>query len=114
MAMTGLSMTDYVNYVKLQLGSPIVIVEVEEMIPEIIRMSFNELRNYITDVETMTIPYQNKISLEGKGISNIIYVMRGKNTAGPAGFQDIMYIYSRQSALNTYTLTDYARYGTTK
>lgn len=58
----------------------------------------------------MTVPYSTVIDLTDKKVANVIYIMRGHNTSGPGGFQDIMYIYSRQSALNTYTLTDYARY----
>lgn len=106
---SGLPLTDYVNNIKLQLGAGIVNVEVEELIPDIVKMSFNELKHYITDVDTMTLPFSNVIDLTGKKVANIVYVMRGKNTNGPGGFQDIMYIYSRQSALNTYSLTDYSR-----
>ena len=109
MAHLGLSLEDYSQYVKLQLGAPIVAVEVEEHIPDIVLMCFNELKHYITDVEFMTIPYSNCIDLSGKKVHNIVYVMRARNSTGPGGFQDVMYIYSRQSALNTYTLTDYAR-----
>jgi len=105
----GLSLKDYVDDVLLQLGSSVVTVEIEEDIPRIVEMAFNELKNYITDVETMTVPYSQVIDLTDKQVANIIYVMRGHNNSGPGGFQDVMYIYSRQSALNTYTLTDYER-----
>ena len=105
----GLSLKNYVDDVLLQLGSSVVTVEIEEDVPRIVELAFNELKNYITDIETMTLPYAQTISLEGKNVSNVIYVIRGHNNSGPGGFQDIMYIYSRQSALNTYTLTDYAR-----
>ena len=106
---SGLSIQDYVDYITLQLGSSVVTVEIEEDIPKVVNMAFQELRHYITDVRTMTIPYSNKIDLKGKKVANVVYIMRGKNTNGPGGFQDVMYIYSRMSALNTYTLTDYAR-----
>lgn len=109
MSKKGLTIEDYVNNIKLQLGSSVVNIEIEQDIPKIVEMSFNELKNYITDVRTMTLPFMNVINLEGKKVANVVYVMRGKNTTGPGGFQDVMYIYSRQSALNTYTLTDYAR-----
>lgn len=106
---SGLTIEDYVNDIMLQLGGPIIEIEIKEQIPKIVEMSFNELRNYITDVKTMTIPYSNCISLKGKDVNNIIYIMRGANTIGPGGFQDVMFIYSTQSALGGYTLTDYAR-----
>jgi len=106
---TGLKVTDYVDYVITNLGGGVVEIEIKDEIPKIVNMAFNELKRYITDVETMTVPYANVIDLAGKKISNVVYVMRGRNTNGPGGFQDVMYIYSRQSAMNTYTLTDYAR-----
>ena len=109
MAITGLPKQSYVDNILLQLGSSVVDVEIEEDIPKIVDLAFNELKHYITDVQTMTLPYSTVIDLAGKKIATIMYIMRGRNTNGPGGFQDVMYIYSRQSALNTYTLTDYAR-----
>lgn len=105
----GLSLEEYVRYVNVQLGSPTITVEIEDQVHEVVKYAFDELKHYITDVSTMTLPFSNKIDLSGKKVSSIVYIMRGKNTNGPGGFQDVMYIYSRQSALNTYTLTDYAR-----
>lgn len=102
-------MDDYVNYIIMQLGGSIVTIEIEDDIPIIVKQAFDELKHYITDVETMTVPYSNKIDLTNKKVSSVVYIMRGRNTNGPGGFQDVMYIYSRQSASNTYTLTDYAR-----
>lgn len=109
MSKIGLKMEDYVNYIKMQLGGSIVSIEIEDDIPIIVNQAFDELKHYITDVETMTIPYSNKIDLTNKKVSSVVYIMRGRNTNGPGGFQDVMYIYSRQSASNSYTLTDYAR-----
>lgn len=105
----GLTLKNYTDDVLLQLGSSVVTVEIEDDVPRIVELAFNELKNYITDIETMTLPYSNVIDLTDKKVANVIYVMRGHNNSGPGGFQDVMYIYSRQSALNTYTLTDYAR-----
>lgn len=107
--MTGLTHNEYCKYVLRTLGSSMITVEVEEDIPDIVTDAFNEIKHYITDVETMTLPYSEVVDLTDKKVANVVYIMRGKNTSGPGGFQDIMYIYSRQSALNTYTLTDYAR-----
>lgn len=109
MSKLGLKMEDYVEYISMQLGGTVVSIEIEDDLPKIINQAFDELKHYITDVETMTVPYSNKIDLTGKKVSSVVYIMRGRNTNGPGGFQDVMYIYSRQSASNTYTLTDYAR-----
>ena len=101
---------DYVEYINKILGSSIVNIEISQDIPYFVESAFKEIKNYITDVRTMTVPYAQVIDLAGKKVANVVYLMRGHNTSGPGGFQDIMYIYSRQSALSTYTLTDYARY----
>lgn len=109
MSRTGLTMDDYVNYIKLSLGSSVVTVEIEDDIPSIVKMAFDELKNYITDAETMTVPYATVIDLKDKNVANVIYVMRGNCKNGLGNLQDIMYIYSRQSALSSYTITDYTR-----
>lgn len=109
MSKKGLDLCEYVKYIKLQLGGPIINIEIEDQIPDIVKLAFDELKHYITDVQTMTVPFANKISLKDKNVANIVYVMRARNSMGPGGFQDVMYIYSRQAAMNTYTLTDYAR-----
>jgi len=106
---TGLTNDIYTDNILLQLGSSVVTIEIEEDIPKIVNLAFNELKHYITDIRYMTLPYSNVIDLEGKKVANVVYIMRGRNTNGPGGFQDVMYIYSRQSAMNTYTLTDYSR-----
>lgn len=105
----GLSLNDYVRYVELQLSGDVVDVEIDDRIPDIVDMAFHELRQYITDTETITLPYSQVIDLEGMKIGSISYIMRGQTTSGPGGFQDVMYIYSRANALSSYTLTDYAR-----
>ena len=92
------------------MGSSIVNVELADDVPFFVDSAFLEIKNNITDVKTMTVPYAPVIDLAGLKVANVVYLMRGHNTSGPGGFQDVMYIYSRQSALNTYTLTDYARY----
>lgn len=103
------SKEDYIEYISKILGSSVVTIENQDDIGFFVDSAFNEIKNHITDIKTMTIPYQNVIDLTDKKVANVIYILRGHNVSGPGGFQDVMYIYSRQSALNTYTLTDYAR-----
>lgn len=113
MAMSGLTLEDYVNYIKLNLGSPIVWVEIEDYLASIVREALRELKTYISDTETMTLPYEPVIDLEGKNVGNIIYIMRGQQNVSVAGLQDMMYIYTsrnRSSGFNnSFTLSDYAR-----
>lgn len=108
MARTGLPIQTYVNYVKLQLGGGIVTVEVEPLLPDIVDMAFQELKTYITDMETLTLPFQSVIDVSQYNINNIIYIMRGQNSEGLGSIQDIMYIYSRIGTMGHYTLTDYS------
>lgn len=107
--MARVSKEDYVEYITKMMGGSLVDVELEEDIPYFVEYAFNEIKHFITDTTTMTLPYAEVIDLTGKKVANVVYIMRGHNVNGPGGFQDVMYIYSRQSALNTYTLTDYAR-----
>lgn len=108
MARTGLPLEHYVDYVKLQLGASVVTVEIEEQIPTIVNMAFTELKTYITDIETLTLPYSNVIDLSEHKINNIAYVMRGQNSEGLGSAMDVMYLYSRLGSMGTYTLTDYS------
>lgn len=109
MARTGLTMEDYKSNIFLQLGSSVINVEVEDILSDIVDMSFNELKNYITDVETMTLPFSSVIDLSGKKVANVVYLMRSRTTTGPGGLQDAMYIYSRQSVSSSYSMRDYSR-----
>lgn len=113
MARIGLTVEDYVNYIKINLGAPIIWLEIEEMLPGIVGMAFQELKSYISDTETMTVPFSPVIDLKDKHITSIAYIMRGQQNISVAGLQDMMYIYTarnRSSGVdNSFTLSDYAR-----
>ena len=113
MAKTGLTKEQYMRYIKLQLGAPIIWIELEDFLDDIIDMAFQELKGYITDCETMTVPYANVIDLAGKKIASISYVMRGSPNISVSGLQDMMYIYTSRNrtsgVTNSFTLSDYAR-----
>lgn len=95
---TGLKIDDYVKYIKLQLGGTVLKLECEEQIPDIVEMAFNEIRNAITDVDFMSLPYSSTINLAGKDVAMIHYIMRGvSNAAGITQLQDAMYLYVNQS-----------------
>jgi hypothetical protein len=113
MARTGLTMEDYVSYIQISLGSPVIWLEIEDMVPDIVKLAFQELKSYMTDVETMTVPYQNVIDLTGKKVNHIHYLMRAQQNISVAGLQDMMYIYTSRNRSsfpnNSFTLGDYAR-----
>lgn len=110
MSRVGLSKGEYIKDVLMKLGDPILNIEAKDSVSDIIDSAFNELKSYITDAETITLPYAKVIDVAPYKINNIVYLMRSKNISGPGGFQDIMYVYSRASAFGTsYTMSDYAR-----
>ena len=110
---------DYVEDVKLLLsGSGIVSLEIEEAIPRLVDLAFKEIKHYITDTETLTIPYYPKMHIEDYpdprnhskiNIGNVVYVQRSNSPNRIADYQDIMYLMSRQSTLQNVSLTDYNR-----
>lgn len=110
MSRVGLARDDYIKYILLQLGSSVLEIEASEDVGNVVDIAFTELKGYITDAETITIPYSNVIDVSDLNINNIIYIMRDRNATSPGGLQDIMYIYSRLGSLGSkYTMSDYAR-----
>ena len=94
----GLNIEDYVKWIRLQLGGTVLQLECEEQLPEIVEMSFNELRNYITDINYLTLPYNNVIDLTGMKVAIVHYIMRSNSqVSGLSQLQDAMYLYINQS-----------------
>ena len=116
MSRSGLRKQDYIDYITMELGGSMVEIECKDDIPKIIDMSFMEIKNYITEMRTVTIPYYKVIDLSNVKdeferpvkIANIHYVTRGKYNNGINGLSDIMYIY-RQNNMTSFSFTDYAR-----
>lgn len=110
MTRIGLSMDDYCENILTKLGSPILDIEAKDQVEQVVKMAFEEIKSYIADTETLTLPYSKVIDVSDHKINNVVYLMRSKNVSGPGGFQDIMYIYSRTAAFGTsYSLADYSR-----
>lgn len=110
---------EYVEYIKLSLGSPIINIELTDKdLLDIVNMAFKEIVHYITDTDTLTIKYREKIHMEDYkdnekdriiNVDTIVYVQRSNTPNRIADYQDIMYLMNRQSTLNTVSLTDYDR-----
>lgn len=95
---TGLKIDDYVKNIRLQLGGTVLKLECDEQLPEIVEMSFNEIRNYITDIDFLTLPYAPLIDVSEYHIAEIHYLMRGTSSSmGISQLQDAMYLYINQS-----------------
>lgn len=94
----GLHIDDYVNYIKIQLGGSVLQLECEDQIPEIVEIAFNEMRNAVTDINFLTVPYAPVIDVSGYNIASIHYLMRGTSSSmGITQLQDAMYLYVNQS-----------------
>jgi hypothetical protein len=73
-------------------------LECESELPEIVEMAFLEIRNAITDIDLLTLPFSTVIDVSGYDISSVHYVMRGSsNSMGLTQLQDAMYLYINQS-----------------
>lgn len=110
---------EYVDDILLLLGEPLLEIELsKDDVGRVVDMAFRELKHYITDTETLTIPYREKFHLEDFedpvlhrkiNVNTVVYVMRSNSPNRIADYQDIMYLMNRQSMLNTVSLTDYNR-----
>lgn len=106
----GPLMKMYVDDIQMQLGYPVVQLELDRsQIRNIVNRAFSELKHYVTDSKLITIPYQNKIDVKDYKIDSILYIMRGQPSTKLTPLQDVMFFYSDKGAYSNYNLTDYAR-----
>lgn len=109
----------YADDILMLLGSEVVDIELKrEKIIDIVKYAFEEVRPYITDTETLTIPYQNKIHIENYedpinhrkiNVGNVVYVMRSSSPNIVFDYQDILYLMNRRNSLTTVSTDDFAR-----
>lgn len=105
-----MKMEMYVHDILLSLGNPILDIEIKDSIDEIVDMAFREVRHYITDTRTLTIPYSNKMHIDDDiPINSVVYIMRTSTPNRISDFQDIMYLNSRRGTMQYVSLTDYNR-----
>lgn len=115
----SVSIQDYVDYILLMLGSDVLVTELnEEQISNLVKYSFNEIKNYITDTDTLTIPYSQKVHLEDYddpinhrkiNVSNVVFVMRSSSPNMTFDYQDILYLMNRRNTLTSVSTQDFAR-----
>lgn len=104
---TGLKIDNYVKWIRLQLGGTVLKLECDNELPEIVQMAFLELRNAITDIDILTLPFSTVLDVSKYNIASVHYVMRGtSNSMGLTQLQDAMYLYINQS--NWALQSDYA------
>lgn len=95
---TGWELDDYVNYVKVQMGGSVLKLMIEDDLPYIVeKIAFEDLKNYMKTVQTMTVGYSRVIDLSGKNVANIKYVLRNiNNSTTITGMDTNLFIYQTQ------------------
>lgn len=94
----GWELDDYVNYVKVQLGGSVVSLACENDLPFIIeKIAFEDLKNYMQTIHTMSCDYSPTIDLTGKKVANVKYILRSRNNNMTiTGMDTNMFIYQTQ------------------
>ena len=94
----GWEIDDYVNYIKVQLGGSVLDLACKDDLPFIVeKIAFEDLKNYMQTIHTMTCAYSPTINLEGKKVANVKYVLRNKNNnISITGMDTNLFIYQTQ------------------
>ena len=89
---------EYIEDVKISLGSPVVDVEVEDIIGKLVDKAFREIRRYIVETRFLTLPYSaGGMDLSEYHVDSIIQIFRVTNPNRVADFSDI---YALSSVYN--------------
>lgn len=74
-------MKKIVMYIENQLGGQVLDLELKpEDIKQIVDQAFDEIKHYMTDTYTVTVPYANCIDLSKYNIDNVESVLRGQDS----------------------------------
>lgn len=77
----GKRMKQIVLYIETQLGNPVVEIELTpEKIKQIVEQAFQEIKHYMSDLYTVTVPYANCIDLKKYNIDSVQSVLRGQDS----------------------------------
>ena len=88
--------------IKIDLGAPVIELENESMLGDIVDLSFREVKRYITETYYCTLPYQHGIiDTSGCKINTIVQVFRAKNPSRV--LDDLTGIYSVTTLNAAYT-----------
>ena len=85
----------------MTLGAPVVDIEIEDYIPQIINKAFRELKHYITDTFSVTLPVNNRIDLSDKKVDTVINVWRSNTPNRIVNFSDIIFLMAKGSNMAT-------------
>ncbi len=74
-------MKKIVMYIENQLGGQVLDLELKpENIKQIVEQAFEEVKHYMTDTYTVTVPYANCIDLKDYNIDSVESVLRGQDS----------------------------------
>ena len=104
-----MTVNDYKEEIMMTLGAPVVDIEIEDYIPQIINKAFRELKHYITDTFSVTLPVNNRIDLSDKKVDTVINVWRSNTPNRIVNFSDIIFLMAKGSNMATPSMGDYAR-----
>lgn len=105
---TGWNVSDYVKYIKVQLGGSVLQLSSESDLTYVVeKIAFEDLKNYINDIYTMEAAYAPILDLSGKKVADVKYVLRDKNnSASITGMDTNLFIYQTQGQ---YGINQWAR-----
>ena len=100
-------MKKIVMYIENQLGGQILDLELKpEDIKQIVDQAFEEIKHYMTDTYTVTVPYANCIDLKDYNIDSVESVLRGQDSI-LTGMPFQMPAMDLMNVTGVYRLDDY-------
>lgn len=105
-------MKEYIDNILLECTGNTVRSELNrEQLKNIVNRAFSELKHYIADTRTITVPYSEVIDVSKLDvkISAIQYLMRGQSATKYLPMQDVMFYYTNNITGTGYDVEDYAR-----
>lgn len=94
---------EMIEDIKISLGSPVIELENESILGQIVDKAFKEVKRYITETRYVTIPYsRGPIDTSGCNINTIVQIFR---TSNPNRVTDFTDIYSLSTINAAYTST---------
>lgn len=103
---------EYINDIKITLGSPTVKIETDDnVIGQLVDKAFREISRFITETRYVTIPYsKNGIDVSSYKINTVISILRTNNPSRVADITDVYALSSLNNASSSSTnllLSDY-------
>lgn len=100
-------MKQIVKYIENNLGAQVLDLEMTpENIKEVVEQAFDELKHYMTDLYTITVPYAQCIDLKKYNIDSVESVMRGQDSI-LTGMPFQMPAMNLMNITGIYNLEDY-------